>query len=134
MPTIFFLHRKATHDKIIRRMRFSCWITEATDAHSKYVKLIPFSNATLFTQTLLNYRAKSSNITVITYVGYSCIFHICFRHVVVTMGPRSRYLVETCVTGTGLSAKVCLNNKLWFVFVLSKVWGVFFLMLLRWQG
>jgi hypothetical protein len=30
------------HDNIIRRMRFACWITKATDTHSVYVILIAF--------------------------------------------------------------------------------------------
>jgi hypothetical protein len=34
--------RQATDDSIIRRMRFACWITKATDTHSKYVILIAF--------------------------------------------------------------------------------------------
>jgi hypothetical protein len=33
--------RQATDDNIIRRMRFACWITKATDTHSQYVILIP---------------------------------------------------------------------------------------------
>jgi hypothetical protein len=35
--------RQATFDNIIRRMRFACWITKATDTHSEYVILIAFS-------------------------------------------------------------------------------------------
>jgi hypothetical protein len=34
---------ESTDDNIIRRMRTSCWITKATDAHSEYVILIAFS-------------------------------------------------------------------------------------------
>jgi hypothetical protein len=34
--------RQATNDNIIRRMRFACWITKATDTHSEYVILIAF--------------------------------------------------------------------------------------------
>jgi hypothetical protein len=33
---------QATDDNIIRRMRFACWITKATDTHSQYVILIAF--------------------------------------------------------------------------------------------
>jgi hypothetical protein len=33
---------RATDDNIIRRMRFACWITKATDTHSEYVILIAF--------------------------------------------------------------------------------------------
>jgi hypothetical protein len=32
--------REAADDNIIRRMRFACWITKATDTHSEYVILI----------------------------------------------------------------------------------------------
>jgi hypothetical protein len=35
--------RQATDDNIIRRMRFACWITKATDTHSEYVILTVFS-------------------------------------------------------------------------------------------
>jgi hypothetical protein len=33
---------QATEDNIIRRMRFACWITKATDTHSEYVIVIAF--------------------------------------------------------------------------------------------
>jgi hypothetical protein len=33
---------QTTDDNIIRRMRFACWITKATDTHSEYVILIAF--------------------------------------------------------------------------------------------
>jgi hypothetical protein len=33
---------QATDDNIIRRMRFACWITKATDTQSEYVILIAF--------------------------------------------------------------------------------------------
>jgi hypothetical protein len=34
--------RQATDGNIIRGMRFACWITKATEAHSQYVILIAF--------------------------------------------------------------------------------------------
>ena len=34
--------RQATDDDMIRRMRFACWITKATDTHSEYVIRIAF--------------------------------------------------------------------------------------------
>jgi hypothetical protein len=34
--------RQATDDNIIRRMRFACWITKATDTHLEYVIIITF--------------------------------------------------------------------------------------------
>jgi hypothetical protein len=33
---------QATDDNIIRRMRFTCWITKATDTHPEYVIFIAF--------------------------------------------------------------------------------------------
>ena len=29
--------RQGTDDNIIRRMRFACWITKATDTHTQYM-------------------------------------------------------------------------------------------------
>jgi hypothetical protein len=34
--------RQATDNNIIQRMRFACWITEATDTHTEYVIIIAF--------------------------------------------------------------------------------------------
>jgi len=34
---------RATAGNIIRRMRFACWISKATDTHTEYVILIEFS-------------------------------------------------------------------------------------------
>jgi hypothetical protein len=34
--------RQATDDNIIRRMRFACWVTKATDTHPEYAILISF--------------------------------------------------------------------------------------------
>jgi hypothetical protein len=34
--------RQATDDNIIRRMRFACWVTKATDTLNIYVILIAF--------------------------------------------------------------------------------------------
>jgi hypothetical protein len=36
--------RRARDDNIIRRVRFACWITEATTTHSEYVVLYAFPN------------------------------------------------------------------------------------------
>ena len=52
--------RQATDDIIIRRMRFACWITKATDKHSEYVNTHCFSMATMFTPMRL---------TVTLYIG-----------------------------------------------------------------
>ena len=45
--------RDNLHDNIIRRMRFACWKTNATDTHSEFVILIAFT-ATVVTRTHLN--------------------------------------------------------------------------------
>jgi hypothetical protein len=34
---------KPTHDNVIRRMGFTCWITKATETQSEYVLFIAFS-------------------------------------------------------------------------------------------
>jgi hypothetical protein len=46
--------RQPTYDNIIRRMRFACWITKATDTHSAYVIFYRFSTATVVTRTHLS--------------------------------------------------------------------------------
>jgi hypothetical protein len=35
--------RQATDDNLIRRMRFACWITKATDTHSECVTIVASS-------------------------------------------------------------------------------------------
>jgi hypothetical protein len=55
--------RQATDDNIIRRMRFACWITKATDTHSKYVTLIAFPP-----QQWLRERALMLSYTYIAYL------------------------------------------------------------------
>jgi hypothetical protein len=46
--------RQATDDNIIRRMRFACWVTNATDTHSEYVILIAFTRQKIVKATRLN--------------------------------------------------------------------------------
>jgi hypothetical protein len=41
------LGRQAAYDNVIRRMRFACWLTKATDTHSECVILIAFSMAAI---------------------------------------------------------------------------------------
>ena len=49
---------QATDDNIIRRMRFACWITKATDTHSEYAILF------FFTPTWLGERASMLRLYV----------------------------------------------------------------------
>jgi len=42
----YFTDGQATHDDIIRRMRFAYWLPKATDTHSEYVIIICFYAAT----------------------------------------------------------------------------------------
>jgi len=46
--------RQVTDGNIIRCMRFACWITKTTEAHSEYIIIIVFPTATLATRTRLN--------------------------------------------------------------------------------
>jgi hypothetical protein len=55
--------RQATDDNIIRRMRFACWITKATDTHSQYVILIAFPR-----QQSLRERAS-----ILSYTYIACL-------------------------------------------------------------
>ena len=47
---------KVTDDNTIWRMRFACWITEATDTHSQYVTLIAFRRQQWLHQSALMLR------------------------------------------------------------------------------
>jgi len=53
---------QATDNNIIRSMRTACWITKATDTHSKYVILIAFPWSTVV-------RRMSHNITLPILLG-----------------------------------------------------------------
>jgi hypothetical protein len=54
---------QARDDNIIRRMRYSCWITKATDTHSEYVIRIAFRK-----QQLLRERGS-----VLRYTCIGCL-------------------------------------------------------------
>ena len=56
--------RQATYDNIIRRMRFACRITKATDTHTEYVIPIPFPR-----QKWLRERALILRYTYVTYLS-----------------------------------------------------------------
>jgi hypothetical protein len=55
--------RQATDDNIIRRMRFACCITKATETHSEYVILIAFTR-----QQLLR-----DNVPLLRYTYIACL-------------------------------------------------------------
>jgi hypothetical protein len=57
--------RQATDDNVIRRMRFACWITKATDTHLEYVILIVFPR-----QQWLHERAS-----MLRYTYIACLVH-----------------------------------------------------------
>jgi hypothetical protein len=59
--------RQATDDNIIRRMRFACWITKATDTHLEYVILIAFTR-----QQWLRERASMFRLYVHCLSCYIC--------------------------------------------------------------
>jgi hypothetical protein len=64
---------QATDDHIIRRMRFACWITKATDSHSEYEPLIAFPQQEWF-------REDTSMLRSYTYVYIalcSVLRHVC---------------------------------------------------------
>jgi hypothetical protein len=60
--------RQATDDNIIRRMRFACWITKATDTHSEHVILTAFPR-----QQLLRERASVLRYTYIACLVITCV-------------------------------------------------------------
>jgi hypothetical protein len=54
--------RQATDDNTLRPMRFSCWITKATDTHSEYVILIAFPQ--------LQWLRERSSLLRYTYMAF----------------------------------------------------------------
>jgi hypothetical protein len=60
--------RQATDDNLIRRKRFACWITKATDTHLEYVILLAFAR-----QQLLWERASVLRCTYIAALVYTLI-------------------------------------------------------------
>jgi hypothetical protein len=63
--------RQVTDDNIIRRMRFACWITKATDTHSEYAILMAFPR-----QQWLRERASMLQYM---YIGYLVIIKTEFK-------------------------------------------------------
>jgi hypothetical protein len=59
---------QTTDDNIIRRMRFACWITKATDTHSEYAILTAFPR-----QQWLRERAS-----VLRYAYIACLVFIIY--------------------------------------------------------
>jgi hypothetical protein len=47
--------RQVTDENKTRRMRFTCWITEAGDSHSEYVTLIAFPRQQWLRASMLRY-------------------------------------------------------------------------------
>jgi hypothetical protein len=71
--------RQTTDDNIIRRMRFACWITKATDTHSQYVILIGFPRKIWLREsaTVLHY----STLPVLLFTSISVFQMHVTRHV-----------------------------------------------------
>jgi hypothetical protein len=65
--------RQATDGNIIRRMRFACWITKATDTHSEYVIIVAF-----LLQRWLRERASMLRYTYIACLAFCNL--ILYRH------------------------------------------------------
>ena len=61
--------RQVTHDSILRRMRFACWLKRATSTHSEYVILIAF-----LLQHWLHERASMLSLQVHIM---SCFLSVC---------------------------------------------------------
>jgi len=59
---------QATGDDIIRRMRFACWITKATDTHSEYIICIAFSQQEWLRERASKLRYTYAFITCLVYL------------------------------------------------------------------
>jgi hypothetical protein len=72
--------RQATNDNIIRRMRFACWINNATDTHSEYVILITFlrQKCLLERASILRYTYSASFVVSVKAKHKQRTSHICY--------------------------------------------------------
>ena len=66
---------QATEDNIIRRMRFACWITEATGIHSEYLILTAVPQQQWFRQITLMLHISCVVKTFLPSVRFSTIYH-----------------------------------------------------------
>ena len=94
--------RQAT-DNIIRRMRFACWLTKATDTHSEYVILIAFPEQLWF-------RERASTLRLYIHFLY-------FSYLYVHCLPCS-YLYVHCLSCSYLYVH-CLSCSYLYVHCLS---------------
>jgi hypothetical protein len=102
--------RQSTDGNIIRRMRFACWITKATDTHSEYVILNAFPR-----QQWLRERAPVLPYAhiVITFVFGRAQLHD-LQHVKLVYGD-SEPLVTDGGHNTGRKFEVMLKMSLCWV-------------------
>jgi hypothetical protein len=98
MPDNIFFRKsyQATDDNIIRRMRFACRITKATDTHSEYVILIAFP-----LQHWLSERAS-----ILRYNTLSCFLLRHTKHVNILPGQK----VELPITNNVLHVTYVFVN------------------------
>jgi hypothetical protein len=69
---------QATDDNIIRRMRFACWITKATNTYSEYVILIAFPRQQWLREraSMLRFYAHFLSCCLhVTHSSFSWAFH-----------------------------------------------------------
>jgi hypothetical protein len=86
---------QATDGNIIRRMRFACWITKATDTHSEYVIFIAFPR-----QEWLRERAS-----MLHYTHTACIVTI----TIIMMGTISSSTITTVIIHTVITVIVVIT-------------------------
>jgi len=65
--------RQATDDNIIRRMRFACWITKATDSRPDYLILIVFPRQQWFRERASMLRLYAHCLPNLYSIYTSCI-------------------------------------------------------------
>jgi hypothetical protein len=98
--------RQATDDNIIRRMRFACWITKATDTHSEYVVLLAFPR-----QQWLRERASMVRFT---YVACLVISACCFN--VIAWRSKASEPKSGSHRSGGSSVSIVTTEEPWFDF------------------
>ena len=108
VPFMRMLENRVESDRsqmTIRRMRFTCWITKATDTHSEHVILIAFPHQ--------HWLREHASVLRYTYSASPFRFmHTCPTHI----KPRTVYLLQSAADTElpNTSSNVCSTRNIHF--------------------
>jgi hypothetical protein len=94
--------RQATDDNIIRRMRFACWISKATDTHSECVILLLFHGNNGYANAPQCYVIRKLPVLLLINMRTKVQYH-CFQPCTHRGTPMSRACISRRIISTGFS-------------------------------